>query len=265
MKKTGKRKNIRQRPRRKDRASGLKVFLWSLASIATLAALVAIAFDIRRYLYESDRFDVTEVDVGGAVLLTQTEIITAIALPSPVNLFEIDDEAVAARVAALPRVRSAAATTRIPCYLGVTVDERMPVALVGKEPVLEIDRKGYVLGPSRRDPSVTPYPHIAGIQLRDEFIVGGQLTVDGIQEALILCELLVGDESLPLLGSVSIDITDTANIAMKIKGKPAEIFWGTGDYRRKLAKLMAVYYKTGGTLPHSEYIDLRQSRFVPAK
>ncbi len=257
---------VRQRPLRKRRMSVAKVFLWVLAGISVATVLTAVAFDARRYLHESDRFAVTEVDVGGVVLLTENEILSALALPARVNVFEIDEQAVAERVTALPRVRSAVVKTRIPRYMSVTIDERIPIAVAGINPKFELDRDGVILGPPRRDPTVAPLPVLTGKSFRGTSIAGAQITDAGVHEALSLCETLLADTAaLPLLGSVTIDTSDATNLVMHIDGIKSEIRWGTGGYRLKLAKLLAVLNKNGGTLPFSEYVDLRQGRIIPAK
>lgn len=268
MKRTGnrrKRKKVRQKPRRKRRRSVFKTFLWIVGGIVAAVIVSLIIFDAYEYMHSSDRFAVTEVNIGGTVLLTQTDIVGKMGLPASVNIFDIDERVVTERVTAMPRVHTAFVETRLPRYMGVTVHERSPIAVLGDGPPFEIDVDGVVLGPARQTGSVTPPPKLVGKRLPRRLVSGATLNDVTVQAALSMCETLTASPSLPLLGSVSIDTTDPANLVMRIGGVDAEIWWGTDNYELKLAKLMAVWNKTGGDPPHSEYIDLRQGRSIPAK
>jgi len=258
-------KRYKQRPRRKRRVPRLKVLAYGAAVAASAAVIGAVAVDVTRYLGRSRRFAVMEVDVTGAQVLTPAEICRASAIPPGISIFDIDTAEVVRRLEALPRVRSAAVGTRPPCNVSITIEEREPVAAVRTTHLLEVDRDGVVLGPTTAEQSGAALPVITGSNVPDGLSAGDTLDGAAARQAVILSDLLVASGTVPLLGVKTLDISDPENLVMAVENVSAKILWGSGDYERKLAKLLAVWHTTGGRLPHSEYIDLRQAEFIPGK
>jgi len=259
-------RKYKQRPRRKKRRlPRLKTIFYAAICTVIIAVAAAFVVDCRSYLHTSERFAVTEVDVVGAKLLSPAEICRVSGLYPGISLFVIDADEVADRVESMPRVRHAEVDRQPPHHVAITVDEREPVAVIDAGQQLEVDSEGVVLGPPVESDSIAPLPVITGITRVHRFIPGVTVKDKSMREAIRLCELLVRTGSVPLLGVETIDVSDPDNLVMYIQDVSAQIRWGTGDYELKLAKLIAVWDKAGGRLPHSEYVDLRQGKYIPAK
>jgi hypothetical protein len=89
-----------------------------LAQVGVLAALLT-----------APAFRVHSVDVTGDHLLSRGTLLAAARVPR-VSLFTVDGEAIRARIAALPWVRSASVTTRLPSTVDIAVTEWQPDLLL---------------------------------------------------------------------------------------------------------------------------------------
>jgi len=262
---TRKRRKYKRRRKKKRRVPRLTVLGYGALGTALAAAVAAVAVDCRTYLHSSGRFAVQAVDVAGVHRLSPAEICRVSGLTPGISLFDIDVREVARRVKAMPKVQSATVEKQLPNHVSITVKERVPVAIIRKEPPTEIDRYGVVLGPQADNELITSLPEITGTNIPAGFVAGVAVKQPIMLEAVALCDLLVETGSAQLLGVKTIDVSDPENLVMHIEGATAEIRWGTGNREMRLAKLLAVWDKTGGRLPHSEYVDLRQGQYVPAK
>jgi cell division protein FtsQ len=81
-------------------------------------------------LWESPLFAVRAVQVDGVHSLSAAEVRDAAGLRTGTPLLQVDLDAAAARVRRLPQVASAQVTRGWPDRVVVTVDERLPVAVV---------------------------------------------------------------------------------------------------------------------------------------
>ena len=260
-----KKRTYKQRRKRKRRVSRLKVLGCGALATALAALVVVIAIDAYGYLSTSDRFAVQAVDVAGVNRLSPLEICRVSGLLPGISVFDINVREVARRVESMPRVLSAEVEKQPPNHVTITVEEREPVAVVRTGQPIEIDRFGVVLGPPIEKEPITVLPEITGKNMPADFVAGSTVKLPVILEAIALCELLVETGSAQALGVKTIDISDPQNLVMHIENVTAEIRWGTGNHELRLAKLMAVWERSGGSLPHSEYVDLRQGEYIPAK
>jgi len=263
---TRKKQKYKRRRKKKGRVPRLKVLGYGALGTALAAAVAAVAVDCCTYLHSSERFAVQSVDVVGVQRLSPAKICRVSGLTSGISLFDIDVREVVRRVKAMPRVQSATVEKQPPNHVSITVEEREPVAVIRKEPSpTEIDRFGVVLGPPADNELVSSLPEITGTNIPAGFVAGATVKQPVILEAAALCDLLVETGSAQLLGVKTIDVSDPKNLVMHIESATAEIRWGTGNHELRLAKLLAVWDKTGGHLPYSEYVDLRQGQHIPAK
>ena len=260
-----KKRTYKQRRKKKRRVSRLKVLGYGALGTALAAVVAAVAVDAYGYLRSSERFAVQEVDVAGVHRLSPLEICRVSGLTPGISVFDIDVREVAKRVESMPRVLWAEVEKKPPNHVTITVEEREPVAVVRTKQPVEIDRFGVVLGPPVGKEPIIALPEISGKNIPADFVAGAAVKLPVILEAIALCELLVETGSAQVLGVRTIDVSDPKNFVMHIENVTAEIRWGTGNYELRLAKLMAVWDKSAGSLPHSEYVDLRQGKYIPAK
>ena len=99
-----------------------------LLSILVAAALSAAAVWA---LFFSTLLSVTDIRVDGAARLTPAQLEQAAAVPMGEPLARLDLDGIAARVAAIPAVRTVSVARHWPHTLAIRVTERVPLALVG--------------------------------------------------------------------------------------------------------------------------------------
>lgn len=99
--------------------------LIAAAAALTLVVLVALA-------WFTPALSVRQVEVRGTSVLTQGEVSAALGVPTGTPLLQVDLDAAAARVAALPRVAHVTVKRSYPSELVVAVQERVPVVFVDK-------------------------------------------------------------------------------------------------------------------------------------
>lgn len=120
------------------------------AAVLALAAVVAGIRALPGLLARVPLFDVSSVEVEGAVMVDDREILEWAAIPDSANVWD-DRSSWEAAVAAHPVVRRARIRRRLPSTLVVEVEEREAVAFLAS-PVLEpVDVEGRLLpvDPSR--------------------------------------------------------------------------------------------------------------------
>ncbi len=205
------------------------------------ALLLAIGAAVMLYAFiGSGDFVIERVTVKGAVLADPNEVAT-VAETIDAPLFTIDASEAAARVAALPYVRSATVRTRFPGEVVVSIEERVP-AIVWVTPggAVRVDEAGRVLF-AGDDPEL---PHVSA----DVALAPGQwVPVTQVQAALAIARTL--GSTLQVLAVTAVDgLTGTLNDGRIV------VFGGTERTPEKLA----VYQATTGAGLEWERLDLRE-------
>lgn len=118
---------------------------YALLILGGLTAALALAISIPQVLRRLEFFRIRRVEIAGTQYLAPTEIISALGLHPRSSVF--DDLLSASReLRALPGVRSAVVTRRLPGTLEVVVEEAVPVALAPRGPRLTLlDSSGTLL------------------------------------------------------------------------------------------------------------------------
>ena len=124
----------------------LRIGLW--LSVAGGVALAAAW--LPDALAELDYFRATEFSVVGARLLDVDEVIETASVPSYASVFDAAD-VWEQRLEEHPLIRRAEVTHDLPATLIITIQERVPVALVANALLAPVDRDGTILplDPSR--------------------------------------------------------------------------------------------------------------------
>ncbi|WP_328392207.1 cell division protein FtsQ/DivIB [Nocardia sp. NBC_00416] len=94
--------------------------LWALPALAVLITLVALA-------WFTPLMSVREVRIEGAGAIPEDEIRELLQVPATGSILRIDTAAMAARVATMPKVRSARVQRVLPSTVRVRIEERAPV------------------------------------------------------------------------------------------------------------------------------------------
>lgn len=97
---------------------------WGRIAVALGLVLAAVAAAVVWY---SPLFSVRRVTVAGAVVVSQFDIVNAMAVPDGTPLLRVDTTAAAARIAKIPRIASCRVQVDFPSTIRVTVAERTPL------------------------------------------------------------------------------------------------------------------------------------------
>jgi cell division septal protein FtsQ len=99
---------------------------WQAVGPRLMAALLLVILGwTTYYIFSSPRFYVYGVEVQGNVLVAAEEVYAATELEG-VSIFWVDSDQTAARVEALPSVKSAQVKVRLPAQVVITIEERNP-------------------------------------------------------------------------------------------------------------------------------------------
>nr|WP_067996032.1 FtsQ-type POTRA domain-containing protein [Nocardia pseudobrasiliensis] len=97
-----------------------RIALWSLIVVVVLVVVAGVA-------WFTPALSVRTVDIRGLKAVPQEQVREVLRIPEGISMLRIDTDAVAQRVAALPKVRSARVQRVFPATVRVTVDERVAV------------------------------------------------------------------------------------------------------------------------------------------
>lgn len=134
-----------------------------LADDARRTALIEGAQEIRREIQNRPEFRVNVLGVDGASDAVIAEIRQSLSLDLPVSSFDLDLDALRARIEALPAVAAADLRIQSGGYLAVRVTERVP-ALVWqtREDTVLIDAEGHFVAALADRPLATALPMVGG-------------------------------------------------------------------------------------------------------
>jgi cell division protein FtsQ len=115
-------------------------------ALSVIGFLFIVAFVA--FLY-SPYFNITQVEILGAEAVTEEEILLAMGLVGPKNIFRLDVPRAEERVQEMPQVRSVEIARRLPGRVIVALEEREPIAIIPyAESFYTVDGAGVVLGPA---------------------------------------------------------------------------------------------------------------------
>lgn len=235
----------------------LRQFVLFLEVGCCACVLAVFAYAFYHYTVDSPRYKVNQILVYGAEKVSIDEVRAAAAVTTEDNLLLVSTAAVAANVAELPYVESAAVSRELPNTLVITLRERAAVATVmsGRRSYL-VDGDGYTLrelppGAPVTGPLITSVPDL-GIPA-----AGERLSSPALHEALALWQAysLAPVSSEVTLSEIAAE--GPMKLTMFWEEAPYEIRWGRSDYETQAARLSILWHEKGGQLPCQEYLDLR--------
>ena len=105
--------------------------LRNLAGFLLIASVsLGAAWGVRRYLMTSPRFSLEQVEIEGQRTRTKEQLLDRAHIKMGVNVFTIDLASVRSAILGDPYVERATLARRLPDTLLVTIEERVPVAIV---------------------------------------------------------------------------------------------------------------------------------------
>lgn len=218
---------------------------WTRLAVTVTVALGVLALAGYLVVWHTSLFGVRTVDIRGERVLSTAAVTRAADVRPGTPIAALDIAAVRRRVAALPRVRTVAVTTRFPHTVVVTVTERTPAALLpvaghpGEFAVVDADgvRFTTVARPMSGVPvvEITSTAATRGAAARRRIVDGALAAVSALPAALRtrLVEISASDPygiNLDLTGSVTVDWGDGGQAALKARVLAALMRHRAGHY-----------------------------------
>ena len=159
------------------------VFLTLITGLAKMVLVVACSYGIfssYRFITQSPRFNVNEMNLIGHKLLSIEELNSWIGPVIGENIFQLELDKISQRLVEHPWVRSASARRVFPQGIYVELKERIPFAKIQLEQIYVMDNYGILLGTEIE--GANQLPTITGIKVQtpklgrnvaDKEIIGG--------------------------------------------------------------------------------------------
>ncbi len=225
------------------KGSGARRFGWikGLGFVAALAAVAVGGWAAYRFVTRSSYFAVRKVTFSPTEHVTEAELRGLAALSATDNIFSVDLEAVAARVASHPWVASAKAERRLPGEVHIEIIEQQAVAALSLGGFYLVNRKGRVFKKATLD-EVRALPVITGIG-RDAYRRKSASSLQAVQTALSAIDAYAARRGRPLLGEVHVD--DRGAVTLYSRKKGIQIRLGRAAFHTKLSRFDAVWAALG--------------------
>ncbi len=207
--------------------------------LTALFAVLALVGGAVWLVFFSSVLAVTDVKVEGGVVLEEADVRRAAQVPTGEPLASVDLDAVAARVEGLAAVDSVDVSRAWPDKVRIAVQERVPVAVVERNGVVQgLDEQGVVF----RDYS-TPPAHLPMVR------VSAGTRAEALAEAATVIEVLP-DRLAARVDFVEVATIDTISLRLR-DGRT--IFWGSADQSENKAKVVEVLL---GSAPRASTYDV---------
>jgi cell division protein FtsQ len=212
----------------------------TIAAVASAAGALLLGY---RWLTGSPRFALADVELRGARVLEQRDVVTAVRPALGENLFRLPLEAIERRLRAEPWVEDVEVSRRLPDQLVVEVDEREPIAVVELDGLYLVEASGRAF--KRADLArgeAAGLPVVTGID-RSEYRRRPDLAQARIRDAVAAVRVYGEKPDRPPVGAVHADLhrgltlfTRRPVVAVRVgrTGSPAEL-------RRRLAVFDAAW------------------------
>jgi len=208
-----------------------------------------------------EHLTVSGIVVEGERILTKEEIVKLAQVSLKTKMYDVDLISIQKNIEQNHFVKSAVVTRDAPATIRISVEERMPIALLavpGKGGMLYIDDEGYVL-PHVSSQAIFDLPVISGIDSLADVAIGectSQADILAALEALKTAQR-VSNELFHLVSEVRIHSGHDMVLYSADTGVP--IIFGRGDAVKKMVKLDAFWKKFVAEQGSQDirYIDIR--------
>ena len=211
--------------------------------VLALGITAAILFSGRLavgHVMASPRFAVRELQVTLAAHLSRDEILELSAVGEGDRLLEIDTDAVAARVAAHPWVKSARVRRQLPSTLVIDLTERRAAAAVTLGSLYLVDEIGHPFKKATME-EAEGLPVLTGID-RARYADAKDATEAAFREALALLAEYGSTGTRPGRPALSeLNIDPRFGFTLFLLDGGAELRLGRGDFSKKLARLDQIF------------------------
>jgi len=147
------------------------VFLTLITGLAKMVLVVACSYGIfssYRFITQSPRFNINEINLVGHQRLSNEELSPWIGSIIGKNIFQLELDGISKRLVEHPWIQSASARRVFPQGIYVEIKERTPFAKIQMEQIYVIDNYGILLGTDLR--GANTLPTITGIKMKNHQI-----------------------------------------------------------------------------------------------
>ena len=249
-----------QAGRRALRIAGKVALLAAAVAACLLGARLGLA-----HVVDSPRFRLEKVEFAPTPHLGPAEVLALAGVSVGDRLLSIDTDAVAARIAGHPWVKSVHVSRRLPGCLVVEASERHGVALVALDGLYLVDETGRPFKRASMD-EADGLPVLTGIE-RSQYARMHDVSEAAFREALALLHDYRGRPGRPAVGEVNIDPGFGFSFFLVEGG--VEVRLGRGGYGKKLAQLDRILAaldakdRGGPSALRIVHLDLPESGRVP--
>tara|TARA_Y100001949_G_scaffold12951_1_gene9506 strand:- start:150 stop:1043 length:894 start_codon:yes stop_codon:yes gene_type:complete len=144
------------------------IFLALITGLAKIVLVVACFYGIfssYRFITQSPRFNINEINLVGHQRLSNEELSPWIGSIIGKNIFQLELDGISKRLVEHPWIQSASARRVFPQGIYVEIKERTPFAKIQMEQVYVMDNYGVLLGADLR--GTNKLPTITGIKMKN--------------------------------------------------------------------------------------------------
>jgi cell division protein FtsQ len=231
--------------RRDNRKRNVRGWRWRIMAGAAVAALIALTValyewrgdwkstlaSVRRLVFESAYFSVSEIQVRGGEKFGGNEIVTLAGLNHGMNIWRVEPVTIEQKVAKHPWVRRVLVRREFPRRVVIEIEERTPKAIIAMGKLFYVDSDGVVFKEVGAGESVE-FPLLTGLR-PDEFGSRDPALRRRIQDAVRLSDLMAKDSRT--ISEIHFDATD--RVILYTTAYPLAVHMGWGDWEDKVRRV----------------------------
>jgi cell division protein FtsQ len=205
----------------------LRIIFFSLILVLAIVKLP----EARARVLHSGLFRLDSVALKGNRYLLDSQVMAIAGIERGACGLGLDTEKIRSRLTKHPRIKSASVRRLLWKKLYITIEERMPVALVEADRLLEIDEERVVFEPVH-SALLPDLPVITGLSYR-KIVLGDTLEGEGIEHAMALVEKL-RDPEVNLFDQISeIHVESNGDLVLVAVQSGTPILVGSEPVTRK--------------------------------
>jgi cell division protein FtsQ len=205
-------------------ASTVALYGWHGQWTSTLAS-------VRRFVFESAYFSVSEIQVRGGEKFGGNEIVALAGLKHGMNIWHIEPATIEGKVAKHPWVRRVLVRREFPRRIVIEIEERIPKAIIAMGKLYYMDSDGVVFKEVGAGESVE-FPLLTGLR-PDEFRSRDPVLRRRIQDAVRLGDLMAKDSRT--ISEIHFEATD--RVILYTTAYPLAVHMGWGDWEDKVRRV----------------------------
>ncbi len=219
--------------------------------------VLALGLVVLANIWKSD-LKVKRVTIEGNRIVETAEIMQLIKVAKNSQLQDVDLMAVRRDILSHHFIKDVVVERDLPATLRVTIEERVPLAIINGSEILYLDEDGVVL-PHSISKQLIDLPVLTGIPAESQATPGKTLKSPDIQEALkiLATSKMVSKELYHMISEVR--LRNGGDIVLYAAEHGVPIFFGHGDIASKLIRLETFWndvVREQGS-EKLQYVDLR--------